>query len=574
MKLLFEGARYPIRELKAYFGDKFYHQKGDFGYIDTVGYYHSLDNELFYFLPKLFISDQNTILDTELNYLEFFYQGVETALEQNITLLNWFRKFSILFYKSLAEYKKRSESNIVQLGETLQLSTNIGKNEFSFLDLVLTILNFYKKNKDFFVFHIKEQQSQKHKKINWNKTIRKQQPLIMDNVPVYNQLDTKTNEINNEELLMTYFYSLLLHLKEEYQIDLDIDCPYTLIKGERFKNLMDNGLYKIKKIRNNYFSDKLRAIYNLLVLFFEKTFIGNVQKKNDDFIVVKQYHWVFEDMIDKLLSDSLSDRKTSNGTSLNKLKNNYDGKIIDHLFEFESLLDRDESIFYIGDSKYYKYNSLIGENSVYKQFTYAKNVIQFHIDLLNEGANVPSLIGKNIRYRDEVTEGYSISPNFFIQGKIMNDLNDFNNHYLTPNTAKGIERNYHFKDRLFDRDTLFINYYDINFLFVLNAYTNFSDLAIIEWRRSIKQLFKNHFLDYFQNKSDFELYELTFNTKLELQKFVDTEYRHLIGKIICTSSQPKKLILAKYKQNTNDFIEKLILERHLSFTINTFYLTN
>src|SRR5690606_18937257 len=376
MRILFEGAKYNINDLEKCFGDKFYHQIGSHGYIDVVGYYHSNDNQLYYFLPKLFITDNDEFLDTKIPYLSLFNENIESLVTDDITLLNWFRKFLILFYKSLAEYKNRVDSKIIQLGDTRQLSTNVGTNEFTFLDLVLTILNFYKKNKDFFIFHTKDQQSLKHKKVSWNKTIRKQQPIFVGNTPIYDNLNTKVKKINDDEVLMTYFYSVLQHLKDEYKVDVIIDCPYNLIKGERFKIFLETGLYKIKKIKNNYYSDKLKAIYNLLVLFFEKSFVGSVKNKSDDFIIVKQYHNVFEDMIDKLLSDKFSDRKTSNGISLNYLKNNQDGKILDHLFEFDSILDTDESIFYIGDSKYYKHNSNVSDNSIYKQFTYAKNVIQ------------------------------------------------------------------------------------------------------------------------------------------------------------------------------------------------------
>lgn len=560
MKILFEGAKYNINDLNSCFGDKFYHQIGDYGYIDVVGYYHSNDNQLYYFLPKLFVTEEERFLDTKIYYLDFFKFKIEELLKEDITLLNWFRKFLILFYKSLSEYKSRVDDKIIHLGETLQLSSNIGENEFTFLDLVLTILNFYKKNRDFFVFYIKEQETKKHKKVNWNKTIRKQQPVFIDSYPIYDNLNTKTKVVNNDEVLMTYFYSLLNYLKDEYKVDIVIDCPYTLIKGERFKDLLDNGLYKIKKIKNNYYSDKLKAIYNLLILFFERTFVGSIKNKNDDFIIVKHYHNVFEDMIDKLLSDSFSNRRTSNGISLNHLKNNKDGKILDHLFEFESILDNDESIFYIGDSKYYKHNSSISENSVYKQFTYAKNVIQYNIDLLHENIKIPSLINKNIRYRDEVTEGYSISPNFFIQGVIKN-INDFENHTLIQNIEKGTEKSAHFKERLFDRDTLFINYYEINFLFVLNAYTNYSQDNIIEIRNTFKNIFKTHFKSYFKNHSGFDFYEFSFESERDLREFVDFEFRNLTGRIIRTLSQPDKLILAINFNRESKLKEKNLLDR-------------
>lgn len=562
MRILFEGAKYNINDLEKCFGDKFYHQIGNHGYIDVVGYYHSNDNQLYYFLPKLFITDHDEFLDAKIPYLSFFNQNIEELLNENITLLNWFRKFLILFYKSLAEYKNRVDSHIIQLGDTLQLSTNVGKNEFTFLDLVLTILNFYKKNKDFFIFHNKEQQSLKHKKVNWNKTIRKQQPIFVGNTPIYDNLNIKVKKVNDNEILMTYFYSVLNHLKDEYKVDIQIDCPYNLIKGERFKIFLETGLYKIKKIKNNYYSDKLKAIYNLLVLFFEKSFVGSVKNKNDDFIIVKQYHNVFEDMIDKLLSDSFSDRKTSNGISLNHLKNNQDGKILDHLFEFDSILDTDESIFYIGDSKYYKHNSAVGNNSVYKQFTYAKNVIQFNINILNDDDSIPSLINKTIRYRDEITEGYSVSPNFFIQG-VIKDYNDFESIGLYPIQNKDIEQNSHFEERLFDRDTLFIKYYEINFLFVLNAYSNFSEDMIKEFRNKFKVTSNQHFKTYFKEASGFNFYEFNFETEEDLKSFVDVEFRHIIGRVIRTLSDPKRLILAVNPSKENKLKDKTLLSKFI-----------
>ena len=55
---------------------------------------------------------------------------------------------------------------------------------------------------------------------------------------------------------------------------------------------------------------------------------------------------------------------------------NKDGKIIDHIYEDKSLIDR-SNIFFIGDSKYYKSDNTAVQNSKYKQITYAKNIIQY-----------------------------------------------------------------------------------------------------------------------------------------------------------------------------------------------------
>ena len=92
-------------------------------------------------------------------------------------------------------------------------------------------------------------------------------------------------------------------------------------------------------------------------------------------------------------------------------------KSFDHIYRDKSLVDQGD-IYFIGDSKYYKEGNSIGENSRYKQFTYAKNVIQYHIDLFNKGLKDDAL-----RYRDEFTESYNPTPNFFIRGVV--DAEDF-----------------------------------------------------------------------------------------------------------------------------------------------------
>lgn len=530
MKVLFEGQKYDIKVLKKYFGDKFYHQNNNnTGTINVVGYFHSNQFGLFYFIPKVFIDDNNNFLG-RINFLDLLEEDIEKAID-DLNLLNWLRKFLILFYKSLVEYKNRIQSGIIDVGDTLQLSTSVGDKEYTFLDLTLSIANFYKKNRNMVLFHQKKLLSEKHRKTSWSKTVEKQSGYFIDDeTPIYNVTINKLKTIDPDEILLVYFYSVLYHLKDEYKIDLPIDCPYKIIKGKNFEKLLDNGLFKLKKIRHNYFSDTLKKVYNLLELFFSKTNKGSVSRENQDFIIVRSYHSVFEDMVDKLISDKISETKTFDGKSLKYLKKNKDGKNIDHIFPYDGLIDNDEKVFYIGDSKYYKYNSPLDNKSIYKQFTYAKNVIQFNIDLLNENKAISFEDGSKARYRDQVTEGYNITPNFFIQGRVY-DLFDFTNSQLELDKESGVEMNSHFKNRLFDRDTLFVNYYKINFLYVLYAYVNFSSARLNFERSKIYKQFKENFVDFFNASSHFQLYKYDFASNQELEMFIENEFRRVIGKI-------------------------------------------
>lgn len=538
MRIFIEGESYSLDILKPIFGDKFYMPNGVNGIIDNVGYYHSIDNEVIYLLPKVFIDTKGLILNKYPKDL-FAENRIDDVIESQDEL-NWLKRFLIIFYKGLIEYRVRYKNTNQSKGDVLQLSSSLGENEYSFLDIVLSFVNFHKKNKNTILFIHKKQTSAKHKKVNWVKTVRKSNPFVTnEGIPIYSELNVKKKYIDTEEELLCMFYSVLNHLKTEYNFSIQIDESYTIAKGSAYEKLATNAPKILKKIRYKYFSDTLVKMYKLLELYFSKSNKFSIQNKNEDFIMVKYYHLIFEDMIDKLITSKIDTKETSKGVSLKKLKENKDGKIIDHLFEYDSLIDRDESIFYIGDSKYYKTNNEVQENSIYKQFTYAKNVIQFNIDLLNEGKK----INNNIRYRDRVTEGYNITPNFFIQG-LVTDIFNFDDDKLTIDFDKGIKHSYHFKERIFDRDSLFVNHYSINFLFVLKSYTNKSSFELEKYRVEIHKKFRTNFVSYLKKQNLFKFYNTEFESKELLKQFIDTEFRNLTGRVYISKSNDKRLILA------------------------------
>lgn len=554
MRIFIEGEPYKLKTLKDTFGDKFYISNGSNGIIDTVGYYHSINNEVIYLIPKVFIDTKGLIFNKYPK--DLFAENTVADVIKSQDELNWLRRFLIIFYKGLIEYRARYKNTIQSKGDVLQLSSSLGENEYTFIDIVLSFINFHKKNKNTILFIHKKQISTKHKKVDWNKTVRKSNPFVNnDGIPIYSELNVKKKHIDTEEELLCMFYSVLNHIKTEYNFSIQIDESYKITKGSAYEKLAANAPKILKKIRYKYFSDTLVKMYKLLELYFSKLNKVSIQNKNEDFITVKYYHLIFEDMIDKLITSKINTEETSKGVSLKKLKENKDGKIIDHLFEYDSIIDRDESIFYIGDSKYYKTNNEVQENSIYKQFTYAKNVIQFNIDLLNEGKK----INNNIRYRDKVTEGYNITPNFFIQG-VVTDIFNFDDHKLAIDFDKGVKHSYHFKERIFDRDSLFVNHYSINFLFVLKSYTNSSSFELEKFRIEIHKKFRTNFVSYLKNQNSFKFYVTEFKNKELLKEFVDKEFRILTGRAYISKSNDKRLILAV---NISDIeLKEYFTDRH------------
>jgi hypothetical protein len=523
MKILIEGEKYSITTLSKVFDDpKFYIQDGIYGTINCVGYFHSFTkNELVYILPKVFIKKNKAF---NFSPQELFDLDLKNSFKHNDNYL-WIRQLLIYFYNSLVEFKSRYRKTIIiDSSQTFELNSNLGLKEYSYLDLVLSFTNFYKKNKNTLLYHHIEYISNQAKKAKWEKTIQKTLPIFSaKGAPIYINVHNKHKKVNEEEELLSYFFSILNHFKTEHDLPITIDKSFKLITGNQFSKLQRTGLSKLRKIKHRYFADALKRMYQLCELYFSKTDLSSPKRKNEEFISVRNYNIVFEDMIDKLFTDEIYEKEV-NSISINKLKNNNDGKIIDHIFEHKSIIDTD-NIFYIGDSKYYKSDSVAGKISTYKQFTYAKNVIQFNIDLLNNKNAYDK-----IRYRDSITEGYNISPNFFIYGHL-NDKSNFDDPILKK--YKKVKKSFHFEDRIFDRDTLFVLQYRINFLFVLKSYTSNNPLNINSFRIGTKRYFRDEFLKHFNSPIDceFSFYEKDFQEE-ELKLFVNANFRLLNGKAI------------------------------------------
>lgn len=543
MKILIENEIYPIDLLQEVFDDpKFYKQNGLEGTITSVGYYHSFEkNSLVFMLPKVFMAEnKKTVFDCSKEEL---IDLIENESVKHKTQYNWVRQLSVHFYNSLTEFRKRfNQTAIIHNTETFELNTNLGDKEYSFLDLLLSFVNFYKKNKQQILFKHIEFVSNQAKKPKWEKTIRKSLPIVTNGkAPIYVEITNKKKIINTEEELLTYFFSILNHLNKQHKLNLKIDKSFNFISGKQFENLCQNGSVKLRKIKHRYFNDTLKRMFVLCEMYFAQFDKSSSKGKREDFLAISNYNLVFEDMVDKLFSDKLNMLEVD-GITIDKLKNNDDGKIIDHIYDYKSLIDT-SNIFYIGDSKYYKSDSKAGKVSKYKQFTYAKNVIQFNIDLLNKKGQ--QHLG-NLRYRDKLTEGYNISPNFFIYGYI-DDIDNYDNHAIQK---KGNPiPSYHFEERLFDRDTLFVHQYKINFLFVLKAYTHFNEFEIQVFRDDVKKRFRKHFLKFFNNQQEcgFEFYESNSEPN-NYKSFVENNFKKLNGKCFCTIDN--RLLVAKHHNDT------------------------
>lgn len=526
MIVLFELFKYETNLLRKLIPNEFLSSLNDPMYSTTeyVGYtYYSNTEEQFsdyvFILPKIFVDDNGKAFGKydPLLFTDFSNNFINCSLDKKTRI--FINELSCWLYKSLLVYKNRStqQNDILGLHEASLpqvISSNEANKTHTLLDLYFAFLCFYKKNNNLFVFHYIN--SKNGYKINWTKTITHNLPIIIDDTPVYNNLNTKKTSITCEDKLILLFYSVLYYYKNFYNFDVTFKFEFKIIKGIKFNQLLEGkGLRLLKKIKNHYFKDTFKNLWDLLYLFFDYETNNKISKNVNEVLLTKYYPAVFEDMIDSLLGDDIN--------NIAEIKRYYkdqkDGRIVDHIYNYKDLLN-DSNIYYIGDSKYYKIGHDVRDVALEKQFTYAKNVIQYNIDELNLKQNINC-----IRYRDNLTEGYNITPNFFISAILDTSLTS-----ISPNlTAVGKPvTHFHFNNRLFDRDTLTVQRYNINFLYVLTTYISKDEYNKIKFKKDTRIKFKNIIISFLNNEYFF--YKLWPKKGTSLEEFVNINFKYLNGK--------------------------------------------
>jgi hypothetical protein len=539
MKILIEKYHYPTNILQGLLPPKYItFQKQGFASVELVGYYNNFENnETILILPKIF-EEQGHIFSSIVPE-SFVNEDALTVLknhDKTKTEIDFIYRFALVFYLSLREFQHRNAENTITSQENLKnIISNIHSTDFSELDLIFSLLRFYQENRELILFKQKMAEKQHFKKTNWAKTIHKQTAILQDDLhkntqAMYLQTSQKEKLQDNENELLTIFFTVLHRFRTEYGFNIHIDNVFAITKQTDFDH---KALRTLKQIRHQYFQDKFKKLLTLLLAYFEKRNLGSAKIGSEEFLLCQFYNIVFEDMIDKLLSD----------THIAKgLKEQGDGKIVDHIFEYGSLFEPD-SIFYIGDSKYYKDTTNYSKNTLFKQHTYAKNVIQYNINLFNEDKKQENL---HLRYRDNLTEGYNITPNFFIQGYIDHQNLTATTDNFQFDATQDAKISYHFENRIFDRDTLLVVNFKINFIFVLQTYIEKYRHNSQNFSQKAKVIIKNYIWDYL--KKHYEFYLLRPNTDIE--SFVNQHFKVLNGKIYRTSEMKNSLILGLKKECT------------------------
>ena len=209
-------------------------------------------------------------------------------------------------------------------------------------------------------------------------------------------------------------------------------------------------------------------------------------------------------------------------------KEQKDGKLVDHLYTYPGLIEADEEqrTYYIGDSKYYKLGAKLGDTSIYKQYTYARNIVQYNIDLWLDSTKP----NPEVRLRDDLTEGYNIIPNFFISAAMKPGDYSYNHSEieLTQTGNKNPEIKFQFKDRLFDRDTMLLSRYNVNFLFVISLYARNRSSEKEAWREDVREKFREEIRKVLE--SEYSFYPMR-SKGVMLDDYLTKHFRQLNGKV-------------------------------------------
>lgn len=507
--------------------------------VGCVGYFYCTNpqvNDVVFVLPKVFIKENGTAFGKfkpeEIIKLDSLSdKSLNDEKETVFELSAW-------LYQAIAHFVERNPgTEIVRMSDVQEVASSRGEKCETYIDIILQLQKFQKEHRHLFTFISIVNRSGTHK-INWNKTVRKVQPFLQDGTPVYMDFYNKTKSINFDEELIVLFYSTLRFLQEKMRFKTVCDLCYDLIPVRKIESMIaqGQGTRRLRAIRKKYFTDELVKLWNLLYVFFEKAEKIASGKYHEEKLLAIKFNIIFEDMIDQLIGGN------EGNDDLLKLKHQKDGKRLDHLYKEPSLINNAKEIYFIGDSKYYKESTDLGETAVYKQFTYAKNIIQYHIDIFNKKNNYP----EKLQYRDELTEGYNITPNFFIRASAIKEDNS-----LYSYTEDGLENeydddvkdrrnkltNFHFPNRLFDRDTFVLQTYNINFLYVLAHYVQGADSGI---QVHIRKKFRDDLLERFNLLYDFWI--LT-TDKNNLQVAIDKHFRKINGKVFCPYSEQEPPLL-------------------------------
>ena len=562
MYILFEEHQYESRLVEKVLKDIYVLQDVDKKVsVQYVGYFYNPHlQDCVFILPKVLLTEKETLVGVKLDNDVPVTPEMVLEPEGQKKLSQEYRKFiyefSVWIYRALSVfYKVNPKSKAILYKHLPQAGKGRRHKAKTYLDIVLSLISFNQENRDFVLFTIKNLH-RGNNKINWTRTISHSQAFVQGNDVVYLNPVNKKRIVNYEEELFVIFYSILNYLNVEYGFHTPINIQYELITGKQFKQyLRGMGKTRLMQIKYKYFSDKALLLWDLCYAFFDSSYRIAINTNAQEYILAKSFNVVFEAMIDELI-----------GTPHNRipkgLADQDDGKRVDHMYTDLALTSADtqnsREVYYIGDSKYYKRGHSLTSESIYKQYTYARNVIQWNVNLFAADDSRFDKNEKDARNEDiedfgkihlqdnSLTEGYDVIPNFFISAFVYEDHKYNAQENIRKHRNKDDEHctkiSYQFPDRLFDRDTLFLSQYDVNFLYVLYLYARNKSNEKAQWKEHVRKIFRDEIRSVIQK--EFKIYAMRARLGVDGAQYLRQHFYELNGRVFQPYGEERSVFFA------------------------------
>lgn len=524
MKLLIEEYQYNVKDVVDVLEGLFTLQDVDNKIsVSYVGYYYNPKiKDCVFVLPKVLIDEHGLVFGKYDPAKLIHLDRDEVKLEQHEK--KFLYEFAVWIHRAIVVYNTANDNNGIVLRRVIESDGNGAKKKSNtLLDVILALIRFNKENRSFFTFILKNIHSG-FNKINWGKTISSTAAVVQGEEPIYLNPVNKKRQVNFDEELIVIFFSILNYVAERFGFRTEIPFGFNLITGNQFERYINGfGMRRLRQIKYKYYSDIAVRLWDLCYAFFDKTYQIKMSTSQSEYLLVKSFHIVFEAIIDELIGD----KDVPKG-----LQEQEDGKLVDHFYTYKGLISNrqeENDVYYIGDSKYYKIGSDPKGEAVYKQYTYARNVIQWNMNLfLDEDSRSKEKDRfREILLRDEVTEGYNVIPNFFISAFIDKNTLSYDDDTKEHDTQPPVSR--HFTNRLYDRDTLILSHYDVNFLYVLSLYARNNAGAKEAYKSSVREKFRKSIQKILNDH--FTFYAMEAHPDVDSVEYIREHFKDVVGKV-------------------------------------------
>ena len=125
--------------------------------------------------------------------------------------------------------------------------------------------------------------------------------------------------------------------------------------------------------------------------------------------------------------------------------------------------------------------------------------------------------------------------------------------------------NNHFENRLFDRDTLIICHYDVNFLYVVSLYARNNSLQKEAWKMDVRDKFRTEIQKMLTEHYDF--YAMQAHPNVDAKTYLKEHFQQTLGKIFTPFGNDEVFSLALDKEDPEGNNEELLTELKKHFFV-------